>query len=132
MTTFTGLDLILMPRSIGLPLESLATPALLLDIAVVRRKVGLMAPPVIDVRRRHEPKLLMPGEIPSPRNPPSGCSFRPRRRFAQPDLCTVTPPLERVAPKHAAGCHLWPDVLEERVAGADPPRLRTRGPLRSS
>jgi len=64
------------------------------------------------VRRR----LLVPGEIPSPDAPPTGCRFHPRCSFSQ-DICTtVAPPLAAVGgatavPPHMAACHFARDVL---------------------
>ena len=47
----------------------------------------LSAIPVPDPRARgREDRIILTGEIPSPRNPPSGCTFHPRCRYAE-DLC---------------------------------------------
>src|SRR6185312_1171026 len=49
--------------------------------------------------RRH--RLLLPGEIPSPRNPPPACRFHTRCPFAT-DICSeVAPPLEPIETDHA-------------------------------
>ena len=51
-----------------------------------------------DPNLRHSRKrILLEGEIPSPRNPPAGCPFHPRCRYRQ-DICThETPPLRPTA-----------------------------------
>ena len=50
-------------------------------------------------------RILLEGDVPSPANPPAGCVFHPRCRYAQ-DICkTEKPPLVEVAPGHIASCH---------------------------
>jgi oligopeptide/dipeptide ABC transporter ATP-binding protein len=50
------------------------------------------------------------GEIPSPRNPPSGCHFHPRCPFAVDRCRTDDPPLEDAAPGRQVACLRWRDV----------------------
>ena len=46
------------------------------------------------------------GEVPSPINPPPGCKFRARCRYAM-DICaTQSPVLQEVEPNHFVACHL--------------------------
>jgi oligopeptide/dipeptide ABC transporter ATP-binding protein len=48
---------------------------------------------------------MLSGEIPSPANPPSGCVFHTRCRYAK-DICSVEPPpLVLVEHEHFASCH---------------------------
>src|SRR5512143_2447100 len=55
----------------------------------------MAAVPKPDPRRRDRP-IKLPGEVASPINPPSGCYFHPRCRYAK-DICKTTPPaLEEV------------------------------------
>jgi oligopeptide/dipeptide ABC transporter ATP-binding protein len=50
-------------------------------------------------------ELAITGELPSSRNPPSGCRFRTRCPRAQ-DLCAQEePPLREFGPGHVAACH---------------------------
>jgi oligopeptide/dipeptide ABC transporter ATP-binding protein len=68
-------------------------------------KALLAAIPRIGVQQQE--RLRLPGEIPSATNPPRGCPFHPRCRFAQ-DRCREVPPaLEPCtsASEHTAACH---------------------------
>jgi oligopeptide transport system ATP-binding protein len=63
--------------------------------------------PTIDRAARVE-RIKLPGETPSPLNPPSGCAFHPRCPYAK-DICRrVEPPLERGTKGHAVACHVFP------------------------
>jgi peptide/nickel transport system ATP-binding protein len=65
--------------------------------------IAAIPPP--DPLRRSRP-VKLPGEVPSPANPPSGCYFHPRCRYAT-DACKAErPPLREIRPGHFAACHL--------------------------
>ena len=71
--------------------------------------VALMsAIPVPDPKQKRH-RIILPGEVPSPINPPSGCRFHPRcpRRI---DICSKEePPLVEVRPGHWLACYNpWP------------------------
>ncbi|MCQ4160956.1 dipeptide ABC transporter ATP-binding protein [Roseomonas sp. GC11] len=61
------------------------------------------AAPVPDPTLRRG-RILLEGDIPSPLNPPSGCAFRTRCRFAEAACAQEVPPLREVAPGHLAAC----------------------------
>jgi peptide/nickel transport system ATP-binding protein len=56
-------------------------------------------------------RIVLPGDVPNPADPPSGCTFHPRCRYAQ-DVCRVErPPLREIAPGRFAACH-FAETLE--------------------
>jgi oligopeptide/dipeptide ABC transporter ATP-binding protein len=57
-----------------------------------------------DVQRE---EIVLPGEVPSPINPPSGCRFHPRCPFVKPECAQVEPVLKDVSPEHRVACHLY-------------------------
>jgi peptide/nickel transport system ATP-binding protein len=51
-------------------------------------------------------RIILPGDVPSPANPPPGCKFHPRCRYAR-DVCQVETPLWReLSEDHWVACHL--------------------------
>jgi oligopeptide/dipeptide ABC transporter ATP-binding protein len=67
----------------------------------------LSAIPTVSATPKPE-RVKLPGEVPSPVNPPSGCGFHPRCAYAK-DICrTMEPPLERGHGGHAVACHIFP------------------------
>lgn len=48
---------------------------------------------------------ILPGELPSPINPPSGCHFHPRCPMARPICAEQAPPWQIMAPHWRARCH---------------------------
>jgi len=68
----------------------------------------LAAAPIPDPTRKKAKRAVLQGEVPSPSNPPSGCHFHPRCRYAL-AVCRVTaPPLIEVAAGHQVACHRRP------------------------
>jgi oligopeptide transport system ATP-binding protein len=74
-----------------------------------------------DLAEKRE-RIVLEGDVPSPINPPSGCRFHPRCRYAT-DVCKqVEPPLVDYGNGHLAACHHPLNVDEEtlrRVGVAD-------------
>ncbi len=63
-------------------------------------------------------RIQMQGEVPSPANPPSGCIFHPRCRYAKAICSQEIPPLEEVEPGHFASCHF---AKELHLQGVETP-----------
>ena len=57
-----------------------------------------------DVRRE---EIVLPGEVPSPINPPSGCRFHPRCPFAMEKCSVEVPVLRDLGNNHQVSCHLY-------------------------
>lgn len=63
----------------------------------------LATAPVPDPNVRRE-RVILQGDIPSPLDPPSGCVFRTRCRYALPACAEKVPSREVVGPGHSVAC----------------------------
>ena len=64
----------------------------------------MAAIPIADPRLQQNREGL-PGEVPNPANPPSGCYFHPRCRYSK-DICEKeSPVLREIEPEHWTACH---------------------------
>jgi peptide/nickel transport system ATP-binding protein len=83
----------------------------------------LSAVPIPDpaVERERE-AILLPGDLPSPANPPAACRFHTRCPYVQPTLCRdEVPPLRPLdGSQHLVACH-WAEKIK---AGAITPQER--------
>ncbi len=64
----------------------------------------MSAVPVPDPKRKMN-VILLPGEVPSPINPPSGCRFHPRCQYATSKCSAETPTLLLMDNDHYVSCH---------------------------
>ncbi len=60
-----------------------------------------IADPVVEETRE---RIILKGEVPSPLNPPAGCSFHPRCFMAIPECAEAVPPLRDVGDDHYVAC----------------------------
>jgi oligopeptide transport system ATP-binding protein len=60
--------------------------------------------PEVGAQKARE-RIVLEGDVPSPIDPPTGCRFHPRCRFAT-DVCrSEEPPLKAYSASHIAACH---------------------------
>jgi len=69
-----------------------------------------------DVERLRK-RVILEGDIPSPANPPPGCVFSTRCRFAQPLCSQQVPDYREIRPGHFVACHFAEQFLAEPVSG---------------
>ena len=61
-------------------------------------------------------RIVLEGDVPSPANPPSGCKFHPRCRYAK-DICSQEDPdWQEVSPDHWVACHLTDELNLSGIA----------------
>ena len=81
----------------------------------------LSAVPSVDGETQN--RIPLTGEIPSPKDPPSGCVFHTRcHRFIEGTCDTQDPPVQELGPDHTIVCHIPAEQLVElqrRPAPAD-------------
>jgi oligopeptide transport system ATP-binding protein len=61
-------------------------------------------------------RIVLEGDVPSPINPPSGCRFHPRCRYATEICQEVEPPLTDYGNGHLAACHHPLNVDKETLS----------------
>lgn len=69
-------------------------------------KALMSAVPIPDPTIKRE-RIILKGDIPSPSNPPSGCTFHTRCPFAMEQCKLDVPALQEVEEGHFVSCHLY-------------------------
>jgi oligopeptide transport system ATP-binding protein len=71
-------------------------------------KALLSAVPIPDpLAEANRELIVLTGDVPSPANPPSGCSFHPRCPYTMPMCKELTPQPKEMGNGHVAACHLY-------------------------
>jgi oligopeptide/dipeptide ABC transporter ATP-binding protein len=82
----------------------------------------LSAVPVLSAGERQQRRIL-PGDPPSPLDPPPGCHLNPRCAHARAICSRLQPELLAEGDAHATACHLWRDIVSStrpaHVAGPE-------------
>jgi oligopeptide transport system ATP-binding protein len=79
----------------------------------------LSSVPTLDPAKK-KVRIVLPGDVPSPMNPPPGCRFHPRCPIAM-DVCRQKSPRELALGGHLVRCHAVDQEMER--LGADPRAL---------
>jgi oligopeptide transport system ATP-binding protein len=66
----------------------------------------LSAVPIPDMNKKKE-RVVLEGDVPSPVNPPPGCSFHPRCSYREAVCSQTEPPLEFSPDGHGVSCHVF-------------------------
>jgi len=56
---------------------------------------------------KNSQRIVLEGDIPSPIDPPPGCRFKGRCKYAKPICSEIDPELKEVKPGHFVACHLY-------------------------
>ncbi|HTI82467.1 MAG TPA: ABC transporter ATP-binding protein [Acetobacteraceae bacterium] len=77
----------------------------------------LSAVPVPDPRKRAS-RIVLEGDVADPSDPPPGCAFHPRCRYATEHCRTAVPDLQEAAPGHWVRCHRAAELNLQGVSAA--------------
>jgi len=103
---------------VGKLVEVAATPSLFGAPRHPYTEALLSAVPKADPRLKSK-RIMLEGDVADPANPPSGCYFHPRCRYAA-DVCrSEAPALRNVGGGHIVACHLADKLALRGVAGYD-------------
>ena len=95
---------------LGKIVELAKTEALFLDPKHPYTEALMSAVPVPDPSYQVD-QILLEGDVPSPLNPPSGCYFHPRCRYAKKICSNEAPVYKDVGNEHFTACH-FADTLK--------------------
>lgn len=91
---------------LGKLVEIIDSKELLYDALHPYTQALISAIPVPNPELRDAQRIILEGDVPSPMNPPNGCGFHTRCRYAMEKCSAVEPLLRVVQPSHEVACHL--------------------------
>jgi peptide/nickel transport system ATP-binding protein len=94
---------------LGKVVEIAKSQAIYRDAKHPYTKALLSAVPMADTARKKE-RVVLEGDVPSPVNPPSGCTFHPRCSYREPLCEHAEPPLDFGGDGHGVSCHVFGPV----------------------
>lgn len=93
---------------LGVIFETAASGELYANTLHPYTKALLSAIPISDPDvERNRQRILLEGDVPSPINPPPGCRFRKRCKYAKAICGEEAPELKEVSKDHFVACHLF-------------------------
>ena len=101
---------------VGKLVEHAATGALFQNPLHPYTEALLSAVPKPDPRLRTDP-IVLEGDVADAANPPSGCYFHPRCRYAQPICAQQEPMLRELGKDHFVSCHRAEELRLVGVVG---------------
>jgi len=69
----------------------------------------LSAVPIPNPKEKNRNRIVLKGDVPTPMNKPSGCSFRTRCPIAEDSCSEEVPKFELYAPNHWLACPIVKD-----------------------
>jgi peptide/nickel transport system ATP-binding protein len=82
--------------------------------------------PEVEAKRE---TILLPGDLPSPANPPQACRFHTRCPYVQPRRCRdEVPPLRKLSEGHVVACHFAEEIKAGRITPQEREAVFEPGP----
>lgn len=115
-----GFDAARNAKYVGKVVEIAGTTELFVNPRYSYMEALLSAVPITTPNARNKgDRIHLEGEIADPSNPPAGCYFHPRCKYAQ-ELCkTGTPQLRDLGNNHSVACHFSEELALNSVQLAD-------------